>query len=83
MCRRWRNDYLHELGIPDTLHAGRHRFGTRVYAGMPDIRVVQALMGHSDPATTAGYVAYSSVRAVEAVERLGGGVADSTLRSRA
>lgn len=65
------NGYLHELDIPDTLHSCRHRFGTRVYAGTPDIRVVQALMGHSDPATTAGYVAYSSAKAVEAVELLG------------
>ncbi len=65
------NAYLREHGIRDTLHSCRHRFGTRVYAGMPDIRVVQELMGHSDPATTAGYVAYSQVKAVEAVELLG------------
>lgn len=62
------NRYLHDLGIPDTMHAARHWFGTNGYHRTHDLLVIQELMGHSDPATTAGYVAYSNARAVEAVE---------------
>lgn len=44
--------------LPDdwTAHSLRHRFGTDAYARTRDLRVVQEWMGHSDPATTAGYV---------------------------
>jgi integrase/recombinase XerC len=62
--------YLHGVGISDTLHAGRHHFGTGTYAESLDLRLVGELLGHSDPATTAVYVQYSRVRAVEAVEQL-------------
>ena len=37
-------------------HKLRHRFATRAYAGTKDLRAVQTLLGHSDPATTARYV---------------------------
>lgn len=40
-----------------TAHQLRHRFATRAYAGTKNIRAVQTLLGHSDPATTAIYVA--------------------------
>jgi hypothetical protein len=33
------------------------------------------VMGHQSPATTAGYVSYSHAAAVEAVERVGAGLA--------
>lgn len=49
------NRYLHSVGITATLHQLRHRFGTRVYQHTHDLRLVQEIMGHSDPATTAGY----------------------------
>lgn len=64
------NRHLHGLGIPATLHQIRHRFGTRLYAECCDLRLTQELMGHSSPATTAGYVAYSHRRAVAAVEAM-------------
>ena len=38
-------------------HKLRHRFATRAYAGTKDLRAVQTLLGHSDPATTARYTA--------------------------
>lgn len=64
------NDYLHGLGITDTLHTLRHRFATRTYAATQDVLVVAALLGHEDPATTAGYAAYSMPAAVAAVRAL-------------
>ena len=55
--------YLHEHGIDATARQLRHWFGTEVYAAGHDIRVTQELLGHSDPSTTAGYIAYSHVDA--------------------
>jgi site-specific recombinase XerD len=66
------NEHLHELGIDATLHQIRHRFGTRLHAACHDLRVVQEVMGHSSPSTTAGYVEYSRQLAVDAVNRIDG-----------
>ena len=63
-------DYLHEHGIDATAHMLRHWFATEVYASSKDIRVTQELLGHSDPSTTAGYIAYSHVDAATAVGSL-------------
>ena len=62
--------YLREHGIDATAHRCRHWFATETYAHGHDIRVVQELLGHSDPSTTAGYVAYSHVDATAAVHSL-------------
>lgn len=62
------NDYLHSLGIKETLHQLRHRFGTAMYAACRDIRAVQEAMGHSSPVTTAGYVAVVDGVSLQAVE---------------
>ena len=62
--------YLREQGIDATAHQLRHWFATEVYASSKDIRVTQELLGHSDPSTTAGYVAYSHVDAAAAVASL-------------
>lgn len=64
------NAVLHGLGIVDTLHSLRHRFATATYAASQDILVVAALLGHSDPATTAGYAAWSQQAAAAAVRAL-------------
>lgn len=64
------NRALHSVGIPDTLHSLRHRFGTRCYAVSRDIRVTQELMGHSSPATTAIYVQWCRAEARNAVEAI-------------
>jgi integrase len=44
------------LGEPWTTHSLRHWFATRAYAATKDLRAVQELLGHSDPATTVRYV---------------------------
>lgn len=64
------NAYLHDMGIGATLHQLRHRFATRAYAATQDVLVVAALLGHEDPATTAGYAAYSNAATVAAVRAL-------------
>lgn len=64
------NKYLHELGIPETLHQLRHRFGTQSYRNSRDLRMVQEMMGHQNPSTTAGYAAYDNAAAAAAVAAL-------------
>lgn len=62
--------FLDSLGVDATMHKLRHRFGTRAYEECQDIRVVQELLGHASPVTTAGYTAYSQQRAARAVHAL-------------
>jgi integrase len=63
LCNRW----LHDHGIPDTMHSLRHRAVTTVYRACQDIRVAQEFAGHQSPTTTANYSAYSPERMVLAV----------------
>lgn len=46
---------LHILPRPWTAHSLRHRFGTMAYRGSHDLRSVQEMLGHSNPATTVRY----------------------------
>lgn len=63
--------YLHDLGIPDTLHSLRHRFGTRLLAAAEgNIRVVQDTLGHGSLATTAVYTRIENAQAAAAVARI-------------
>lgn len=39
-----------------TCHSLRHRFATQIYRTSHDLLLVQQLMGHSKPETTAGYI---------------------------
>lgn len=64
------NRYLHGIGIRDTLHSLRHRYGTVMYRESTDLRLCQELLGHNDPATTALYCAYSPVAALAAVRAI-------------
>jgi integrase/recombinase XerC len=57
-------NYLHEVGSSRGAHALRHYFGTEVYQASLDLRLTQELMGHSSPATTAGYAACDVRKAV-------------------
>ena len=73
--RPWRvsqaaNNYLRSCGIAETLHQLRHRFGTQAYAGSLDLRLVQELLGHRRPETTAGYAAWNQAAAAAVVENL-------------
>jgi integrase/recombinase XerC len=65
-------DHLRSVGIPDTLHSLRHRFGTQLYRGTQDLRLTQELLGHASPATTALYAAADMRKASAAVHALGG-----------
>lgn len=71
------NRYLHGLGIPDTLHSARHWAGTHIYEHSKDLRLTQEILGHNDPATTAGYVQFSHARAFEAMEQVGDDLDDT------
>lgn len=62
--------YLHGLGLHDTAHRLRDWFGTAVYRDTHDLRLTQEMMRHSDPSSTAGYVAYDAESAVAAVTQL-------------
>lgn len=67
------NEFLHKVGVPETLHQLRHRFGTQVYrASGHDIRLTQELLGHASPAVTAIYVEVdqtAAARFVDAIDR--------------
>lgn len=61
------NRYLHSIGITSTLHTLRHRAGTDWNDQCQDIRVVQELLGHASPSTTAIYTKFSNTRAADVV----------------
>lgn len=61
------NRHLHECGIDASLHQLRHRFGTQAYRVRRDLRMVQELLGHADPRTTAGYAAYDQADSADVV----------------
>lgn len=64
------NRFLHGLGIAATAHQLRHRFGSDAYRVSRDLRLVQELLGHASPTTTAVYAAWSPHEAVQVVNQL-------------
>lgn len=63
-------DHIRACGFDMTLHKLRHTFGTVMAPLLDgDLVVLGALMGHSDPATTMGYVALTDNRAAGAINR--------------
>jgi len=58
-------EHLHRLGQPYTAHNLRHRFATRAYQLSRDLRMVQDLLGHASPATTAVYAQFDHDRSTE------------------
>jgi integrase/recombinase XerC len=65
------NNYLRDLGIDQRLHQWRHAYGShlqRVTGG--NLRVVQELMRHSDPKSTAIYTALAPAEGAKAVAQL-------------
>lgn len=64
------NEYLHAMGISETLHQLRHWFGTVSYHESKDLRAVQELMGHAKPETTALYVLFDQSGTAEWLENL-------------
>lgn len=61
---------LRNAGLPITLYALRHYFGTAVTEQYRDIRVTQELMGHASIQTTTIYTQVTDVRKREAVNSL-------------
>ena len=51
------NRAMHALGVRDTFHGLRHRYGTLAYQATRDLVAVGRQMGHSSPVTTAIYAA--------------------------
>lgn len=64
------NLFLHDLGIPETLHSLRHWFATKTYHVTHDLLVTQELLGHANPATTRRYTWVDPGDAVRAVNLL-------------
>lgn len=64
------NEHLRACGVDATMHQARHLFGTTVYRETKDLRLVQELLGHASPNTTAGYAAWSPADAAAAVAGL-------------
>lgn len=62
--------YFSSLNIDATAHQLRHYFASTLYAMTKDIRIVQEMLGHSSPNTTAIYVAYDELTAFEAVRSM-------------
>lgn len=67
------NDHLHGLGIDDTAHSLRHRYGTGVFRTSKDIMLTKALMGHSSLNSTAGYVQWDASKAQDVISHLPSG----------
>lgn len=70
LISQWANKYLHGLGIPDTLHQFRHRFGSQVFQISKDIRLTQDLLGHQSIVSTAGYAAWDKSQAALVTAKL-------------
>lgn len=64
------NKHLRSLDIPDTLHTLRHRVATLTYQHSGDIRLVQDLLGHATPTTTAIYTRVTPIRIAAALAEL-------------
>ena len=64
------NRYLHEAGHPETLHSLRHRFATVTYQDSRDLLLVQGLLGHAQPSTTAGYARWDQAAASDVISRI-------------
>lgn len=62
--------FFREIGVPASLHMGRHYFATKVYRETKDLRLVQALLGHEDVSTTARYTRVVPLDGVDVVRDL-------------
>lgn len=62
--------WLRWHGINASAHSLRHRFGTQLYRVTKDLRLVQEMMGHRSPLTTAGYTQLDPGAAADGVSGL-------------
>lgn len=68
------NRYMHGLGIDATAHCLRHWYATECYRTSHDLRLVQELLGHSSPTTTAVYTKLDMTAALPVVAKLAVGL---------
>lgn len=65
------SDFLHGIGIDATAHRGRHTYATWLYQlSGGDLRMVQDLLGHANPASTAIYAGWAPAKAAAVVGQL-------------
>lgn len=64
------NRFLELNGIPATMHQLRHRYGSISYQLSHDLRLIQDMLGHASPQTTAGYVQTSADASAKLVRAL-------------
>lgn len=64
------NDYLHGLGLADTLHSLRHYFGTEILASTGNVRTAQRALRHRRLDTTAVYTLITDDAVAGAVEAI-------------
>ncbi|MDX6273664.1 MAG: integrase/recombinase XerD [Frankiales bacterium] len=62
--------FLRAIGIDATMHQLRHSFGTQLYEQTGDLRVVQELMRHRSPTSTALYTEVSDTRRATVLQQL-------------
>lgn len=63
--------YLHGVGIPDTLHALRHRIATiTLESSGGDLRLVQTLLGHLSIANTTLYTLVAPTRLADVLDQV-------------
>jgi integrase/recombinase XerC len=62
--------HLHDVGSDSTAHTLRHWYATKAYSRSRDLRLVQELLGHSSPTTTAVYTRISGSRGRSTVNGL-------------
>lgn len=62
------NRYLHGLGIPDTLHSLRHRFGTQVLRVSNNLRHAQEALRHASVSSTQIYTKVTDIELAVTVD---------------
>ncbi|MDP9461052.1 MAG: tyrosine-type recombinase/integrase [Actinomycetota bacterium] len=64
------NRFFQRNGLAFTAHQLRHRYATTGYQLTKDIRLMQEMLGHSSPQTTARYTAFDKSGVADMVERM-------------
>jgi len=68
-------EHMHTIGVEATCHSLRHRYATLAYQITRDLLLVQNLLGHADPAQTAGYAQINPEAPDELLSALEGSLA--------
>lgn len=64
------NKFFERQGISATAHQLRHRYATTGYRLSKDIRMIQELLGHGSPTTTARYAAYDKSQTADMIKAM-------------